>query len=110
MDCSLPGSSVYGILQARMLEWGAISSSRGSFQPRDQTWVYYIFTTSATWEALEYKLEDTKAYRGITPDAEISWSKGTEIIQTLFSYHCGIMLEISIKRYLKITHIFLSTV
>ena len=30
-DCSLPGSSVHGILQARILEWGAISFSRGSF-------------------------------------------------------------------------------
>ena len=37
MDCSLPGSSVRGILQARILEWVAISSSRGSSQPRDQT-------------------------------------------------------------------------
>ena len=34
---------------------------------------------------------------------KISWSKGIEIIQSLFSYHCGIMLEINIKRYLKIT-------
>ena len=39
MDCHLPGSSVHGILQARMLEWVAISSSRGSSQPRDQTHV-----------------------------------------------------------------------
>ena len=31
MDCSPPGSSVCGILQARMLEWAAMSSSRGSF-------------------------------------------------------------------------------
>ena len=37
MDCSLPGSSVHGILQARMLEWVAISSSRGSSWPRDWT-------------------------------------------------------------------------
>ena len=37
MDCSLPGSSAHGILQARLLVWVAISSSRGSFQPRDQT-------------------------------------------------------------------------
>ena len=36
-DCSLPGSSVRGILQARTLEWVAISSSRGSSRPRDQT-------------------------------------------------------------------------
>ena len=35
MDCSPPGSSVHGILQARILEWVAISFSRGSSQPRD---------------------------------------------------------------------------
>ena len=35
VDCSLPGSSVHGILQARILEWAAIPFSRGSFQPRD---------------------------------------------------------------------------
>ena len=35
MDCSPPDSSVYGILQASILEWVAISFSRGSFQPRD---------------------------------------------------------------------------
>ena len=39
MDCSPPGSSVHGILQARILEWAAISSSRGSSQPRDRTQV-----------------------------------------------------------------------
>ena len=37
MDCSPPGSSVHGILQARTLEWVAMPSSRGSFQPRDWT-------------------------------------------------------------------------
>ena len=35
MDCSLPGSSIHGVLQARIPEWVAISSSRGSFWPRD---------------------------------------------------------------------------
>ena len=39
MDCSLPGSSVLGILQARMLEWVAMPFSRGSSWPRDQTGV-----------------------------------------------------------------------
>ena len=38
VDCSPPGSSVHGILQARILEWVAISFSRGSSQPRDRTW------------------------------------------------------------------------
>ena len=37
MDCSLPGSSVYGIPQARILEWVAMPSSSGSSQLRDQT-------------------------------------------------------------------------
>ena len=36
VDCSPPGSSVHGVLQARILEWVAISFSRGSSQPRDQ--------------------------------------------------------------------------
>ena len=54
MDCSLPGSSVHGIFQARVLEWVAISFSRGSSQHRDQTQVSGIvgrcFTIWATRE------------------------------------------------------------
>ena len=42
MDCSLPCSSVHGILQARILEWVAISFSSGSSQSRDPTWVSCI--------------------------------------------------------------------
>ena len=38
MDCSLPGSSVHGVFQGRVLEWFAISFSRGSSQPKDRTW------------------------------------------------------------------------
>ena len=57
MDCSLPGSSVHGMLQARTLEWVAISSSKGSSQPRDQTQVSStagrVFTIWATWEGEE---------------------------------------------------------
>ena len=49
MDCSLPGSSVHGILQARTLEWVAISCSRGSSRPKDRTHISCIaggfFTT-----------------------------------------------------------------
>ena len=43
MDYSLPGSSVCGIFQARILEWVAISSSKGSSQPRDQTRVSSVY-------------------------------------------------------------------
>ena len=42
MGCSPPGSSVHGILQARILEWVAMPSYRGSSQPRDQTRVFCI--------------------------------------------------------------------
>ena len=42
MDCSLPGSSVHGISQARILEWVAIFFSWGSSWPRDQTHVFCI--------------------------------------------------------------------
>ena len=52
MDCSLPGSSVHGIFQARVLEWVTISFSRGSSQPRDWTLVSRVagrcFTVWAT--------------------------------------------------------------
>ena len=55
MDCSPPGSSVHGILQVRILEWVAISFSRGSSQPRDWTSVScigrQILYHWATWEA-----------------------------------------------------------
>ena len=42
MDCSPPGSSIHGIFQASILEWVAVSFSRGSFQPWDRTQVSRI--------------------------------------------------------------------
>ena len=42
MDCSLPGSSVHGILQAGILKWVAVPSSRGSSRPGDQTHISYV--------------------------------------------------------------------
>ena len=42
MDCSLQESSVHGILQARLQEWVAMPSSRGSSRPRDQTRVSQV--------------------------------------------------------------------
>ena len=58
LDCSPPGSSVHGILQARILEWVAVPSSRGSSWPRDPARVSMspalaggLFTTSTSWEA-----------------------------------------------------------
>ena len=61
MDYSLPGSSVHGIFQTRVLEWVAIAFSRGSSQPRDWTRVSHIvgrhFTVWATrevWKVQRY--------------------------------------------------------
>ena len=56
MDSSLPGSAIHGIFQARILEWAAISFSRGSSQSRDRTRVSCIadrrFTILATREEI----------------------------------------------------------
>ena len=69
MDCSPPHFSVHGILQARILEWVAMPSSRGSSWPRDGTHGSYAscicrqvlyYTTSATWEAPEELLVHIK--------------------------------------------------
>ena len=53
MNCSLPVSSDHGILQARILEWVAMPSSKGSSQPRDRTCISYIagrfFTAEPPW-------------------------------------------------------------
>ena len=60
MDRSPPGSSVHGVLQARILEWVAMPSSRGSSWPRGRTWVSCtggrFFTTWATREALRIEV------------------------------------------------------
>ena len=74
MDCSLPGSSVHGILQARILKWIAIPVSRGHFHPRDRTWVSCIagrfFIIWATREAPSNGKKDGKQW----------WSLNDEVL------------------------------
>ena len=72
LDCRPLGSSVLGILQARILEWVAISSSRESSQPRDQThiscigrWILYHWTTLEAME--QKKRNEIMSVIGITP-------------------------------------------
>ena len=64
MDYSPPGSSVHGILQARLLELVAMSSSRGSSQPSDRTWVSCIsgrfFTTELPGKCILFILSPCK--------------------------------------------------
>ena len=70
MDCSPPGSSVHGILQAIILEWFAISFSRGSSQPREQTWVSCtadrFFTKNLGIQILQIPLVTSPSYQGIS--------------------------------------------
>ena len=58
MDCSLPGSSVHGILQAKILEWVAISFSRESSRFRNQTWASCI----AGFIQLDTRFKKKKCY------------------------------------------------
>ena len=72
MDCSLPGSSVHGIFQGRMLGWVAISFSRGFSWPRNRTQVSYtagrFFTnwamreTQNGWEWAKFNSDDHYIY------------------------------------------------
>ena len=65
MDYNPPGSYVHETLQAKILEWIAMPSFKGSPQAWDQTQVFCIaggfFTISATWEAL-IQLEQAEIY------------------------------------------------
>ena len=68
MDCGPPGSTVYGISQARILKWVAISFSRGSSQPRDGThvscivrWVFFFFTTGPLGKHCEFTAAAAKS-------------------------------------------------
>ena len=74
MGCSPPSSSAHGILQARILEWVAMTSSRESSQPRHGTCISSIsciasrfFTTSTTWEAHIYGVDIHKSINVIIP-------------------------------------------
>ena len=62
MDCNPPGSSVHEILQARILEWVAISSSRGTSQPRDWTCISHVSCTGR-WVLYHTREAQSSLYR-----------------------------------------------
>ena len=74
--------------------------------PINQVLLELSTMTHPSWITL-YGMDHIQGH--ITRGNKNSRSKGTEIIQSLFSDHCGITLEINIKRYLKIIHIFSSS-
>ena len=67
MDCSLPGSSALGIFQAGILEWVAISYSRGSSQPRDSTHISCV-------DSLPYSPPGKPFYMSSCTQSIVEWS------------------------------------
>ena len=88
MDSRLPGSSVRGISQARILEWVTISSSRGSFQPRGRTHASYLAGILCHWafrEAPTSNLQNQKSQ---------GWGLGVCIFRSL--QFCKLCLRASL--------------
>ena len=81
VDCRPPSPSIHGILQARILEWVAISFSRVSSQPRDRTQVSHVagrrFNLCTTREALKYKntVSQKTSYRDTELQIQVLTSK-----------------------------------
>ena len=95
MDCSTTGSSAHGILQARILEWVAISFSRGSSPPRDQNCSSYttgrFFTTEPPGKPLLFLslIQDIIFYLEATPLKLIRRSIQTKVEQFLRLNYLG---------------------
>ena len=89
MDCSLPGSSIHGIFQERILEWVAIPFSRRSSRSRDWTWVSSTVGRCLTiWATRKYKkdLNDPNNQDGVIThlepnilECEVKWTLGNII-------------------------------
>ena len=100
MDCSPTGSSVHGILQARVLEWGAIALLQGIFpgiEPlcfRSPELAGRFFTTGATWEAMHLS-EPITASCGFGSHPNRFWSK------EIFFFNVALLFYI-IKVFIKI--------
>ena len=87
MDCSPPGSSIRGILQARILEWAAVSFSRGSSQSRDRTWVSCVagrfFTIWATYLYYFTKYDHLQFHQKHTLYDLSHWARGDLFLSIL---------------------------
>ena len=107
MDCGIPGSSFHGVFQARVLEWVAISLSRGSSQPRNRIQASHIagrrFTIWATREA--WNNRQVPSGKGISQGCMFSHTEYAEYIlwnAWMDEAHAGIKIagrNISSLRY-----------
>ena len=108
MDCSLPGSSVHGVPQANIIELVSMSSSRGSYWPRDWSHVSciscmgrQIFHYCATWEAQYYNYVPFYVYQRTVLNTSWKNSKLFESIWILISAFLklvSILAKFSINR------------
>ena len=91
MDCSLSGSSIHGIFQARVLEWISISFSRGSSQPRNRTRVSCIagrrFILWDTREAFRLEEENKGVWRSGQLSRLVTQPQTPNAIATLCFYY-----------------------
>ena len=79
MDCSLPGSSVHGIFQAIVLEWIAISFSRGSSQPRNRTQVSRIVRQTLYHLSHQGSANDTTLLKSLSGSLSHSEAKSKSL-------------------------------
>ena len=80
VNCSLPGSSIHGIFQAGVLEWDAISFSRGSSLPRDWTWVSCIVGRRLNiWATREVQLPLSPSNRDLACTQTICWTETNKV-------------------------------
>ena len=100
MDCSPSGSSAMGMLQARIMWWIVMLSSRGSSQPRDQTWVSHIarpilpLDTAAFTEMLKFPTHLQP------PETEEHWSSNNDMVTSLQSLYQPNLFRVLILRCL----------
>ena len=104
MNCSPPGSSVHGILQARIMEWVAIAFSRGSSWPRGQTRVSHIagkfvtiWATRETWLTRGTNSEESEAYELLDRRLWLCTSRlvdrGMHVCSLTGAWRCPILLK-----------------
>ena len=90
MDFSPPGFSIHEILQARILEWTVMSSSRGSSQLRNQTFISTapklasrFFITRATWNYIKVK-SFFKVNRNNQHNEKVTYGMGKKYLQAIY--------------------------
>ena len=105
MDCSPPISSVHGILQARILEWVAISFSRGSSLPRDWTHISCIsciacgfFTTRAMGEVQSWPISISLGYLTCQPlvSSSVKYEYYYSVIKLLYWMNQNYIIDLTI--------------